>query len=380
MASSKHDVKELPCIVCQRLVLAAATTSHSRGITCGETCRKKARTKAQAARRKRLRAIEEEYDQDWSVTCNDNMQPGVTLPSTQPLAHGLAQETDAAILKAESSLQQSQRAKRGINKQKMDIDLLEAIGAARDLMRATFNDRESLLHVFGGTCERTARIMSVLEYVPQDATLLGLATDLRIHECQQACQSVEGILEDLGYGSALNRALARSRLALSRACDVVPSVPPELTTALSEIGLDDQVQPVQWWCQWKRLQHIDEVLEHFDEMAHSLGLSDDEKQQLACCLRVEVSPPQVSSRTCDRCCVRGAILEQDRWCRQLVADNARLKRKNQAVQAIVSEWMVKRARKCDTALPEECLEELSRVFSLRIRNGVVVQTGSLSAE
>lgn len=88
---------------------------------------------------------------------------------------------------------------------------LVLIGEARDFMfgllqHETGSEREKLHAIFGGSCRRVARIRAVVEMIQ---TMLGNrhnASDPRLSQCLEACNSVEGVLLSAGLKTSLEKA------------------------------------------------------------------------------------------------------------------------------------------------------------------------------
>ncbi|CAK9021982.1 Uncharacterized protein SCF082_LOCUS15584 [Durusdinium trenchii] len=82
----------------------------------------------------------------------------------------------------------------------------------RDLLTTALisRSRDWLKEVFGGSCQRTAKVCAVLEAARLSPER---ASDPRLQGCRNACESVEEVLKDLGLGAALRAAQEREREA-----------------------------------------------------------------------------------------------------------------------------------------------------------------------
>jgi hypothetical protein len=93
-----------------------------------------------------------------------------------------------------------------------EVELLKSFEAARnymlEMLQKPDEGREALQNIFGGDCVRIARIRLCLD----SAVLSDMyASDARFPDCRNACESVEKVLEDLGLGAALRRALEEEK-------------------------------------------------------------------------------------------------------------------------------------------------------------------------
>jgi len=108
---------------------------------------------------------------------------------------------------------------------KAELDVLLQIEMARDYLMDTLrnqNDRSKLWEVFGGDCQRIARLRALLQTTKFSEMNKG---DQRLPSCLNLCQSVEKIVVDLGDGEALRKAHAQAstlveaqKLPLARPC------------------------------------------------------------------------------------------------------------------------------------------------------------------
>eukprot|EP00928_Gymnodinium_smaydae_P049571 TRINITY_DN3328_c2_g1_i2.p1 TRINITY_DN3328_c2_g1~~TRINITY_DN3328_c2_g1_i2.p1 ORF type:complete len:469 (-),score=136.43 TRINITY_DN3328_c2_g1_i2:167-1453(-) len=91
---------------------------------------------------------------------------------------------------------------------KAELDLLGYVELARDILLEVLrcqSDRTVLEDVFGGDCSRVAKIQAVCGGVELSSMN---RLDQRLPTCLSACQSVEKILTELGYGDGLEAAHA----------------------------------------------------------------------------------------------------------------------------------------------------------------------------
>ncbi|CAK9060543.1 unnamed protein product [Durusdinium trenchii] len=93
-----------------------------------------------------------------------------------------------------------------------EINLLKVCEEVRDLLTTALisRSRDWLKEVFGGSCQRTAKVCAVLEAARLSPER---ASDPRLQGCRNACESVEEVLKDLGLGAALRAAQEREREA-----------------------------------------------------------------------------------------------------------------------------------------------------------------------
>lgn len=94
-----------------------------------------------------------------------------------------------------------------------EVELLKQFEAARDYMNEMVKipDRELLSKIFGGDCKRIAIIRQCLESAKFSDMYEG---DARRADCMNSCETVEAVLNDLGFGDALRKALEEQKNAL----------------------------------------------------------------------------------------------------------------------------------------------------------------------
>lgn len=96
-----------------------------------------------------------------------------------------------------------------------ETELLKAFEVARDYMMEMLKSqdpgREKLQNIFGGDCSRIARIRVCLDNANLSDQNM---KDNRHEDCSNACKSVEDVLNDLGCGEALRKALEEQKAKL----------------------------------------------------------------------------------------------------------------------------------------------------------------------
>eukprot|EP00929_Paragymnodinium_shiwhaense_P107759 TRINITY_DN74120_c0_g1_i1.p1 TRINITY_DN74120_c0_g1~~TRINITY_DN74120_c0_g1_i1.p1 ORF type:complete len:756 (-),score=168.15 TRINITY_DN74120_c0_g1_i1:242-2509(-) len=128
-----------------------------------------------------------------------------------------AEAMDAKINKLAGALSHVGEAHGSVVKlAKEEAELLRCVGDVRDSMMAVLlhcdNHRQDLRNVFGGDCTRISRIHAIMEAMCLSEFN---AEDQRLKTCRSACESVEQVLQDLGFGQALREAQVRERRALN---------------------------------------------------------------------------------------------------------------------------------------------------------------------
>jgi len=96
-----------------------------------------------------------------------------------------------------------------------EVELLKQFEAARDYMNEMLKipDRELLSNIFGGDCKRIAIIRQCLESAKFSDMYAG---DARRSDAMNSCETVEAVLNDLGFGDALRKALEEQKNALKQ--------------------------------------------------------------------------------------------------------------------------------------------------------------------
>jgi len=94
------------------------------------------------------------------------------------------------------------------------IEMLKGIEAIRNILKTSLDSsgdseeeagRAQFLSLFGGDCSRIARTHAVLMSVMSQQSLAAHFDD-RVPQCLEACESVEKILQDLGFAAKLKAA------------------------------------------------------------------------------------------------------------------------------------------------------------------------------
>eukprot|EP00927_Polykrikos_kofoidii_P056476 TRINITY_DN50595_c0_g1_i1.p1 TRINITY_DN50595_c0_g1~~TRINITY_DN50595_c0_g1_i1.p1 ORF type:complete len:613 (+),score=93.75 TRINITY_DN50595_c0_g1_i1:43-1839(+) len=101
-----------------------------------------------------------------------------------------------------------------------EVTTLQLLSEVRTSLHvAASGDREELRYTFGGDCNRIARVRTMLDAhlwrsISQCVEKLPPEQEA-IRSCQQACVSIEAILRDLGYASAMQSECAKQLVDLS---------------------------------------------------------------------------------------------------------------------------------------------------------------------
>jgi len=128
---------------------------------------------------------------------------------------------------------------------KEELNFLGLLESIRDFMNAILRIQESraeLENIFGGDCTRISRTRAVLEAAKLRDMRSG---DERLSACLSACESVEKVLLEVGFGLGLRRAQQSQRLVLqqknSMGCDLpdceassLPERWPQVSTSIME--------------------------------------------------------------------------------------------------------------------------------------------------
>eukprot|EP00928_Gymnodinium_smaydae_P080512 TRINITY_DN64197_c0_g1_i1.p1 TRINITY_DN64197_c0_g1~~TRINITY_DN64197_c0_g1_i1.p1 ORF type:complete len:703 (-),score=144.38 TRINITY_DN64197_c0_g1_i1:61-2169(-) len=107
---------------------------------------------------------------------------------------------------------------KAVKLQRAELDILDGLGAARDLMMVVLQNggssRAALKSSFGGDCVRISRVRAVLDSMKLSDSS---AADFRVLSCRRACEAVEQVLADLGFAWTLQQARLREAAALAAA-------------------------------------------------------------------------------------------------------------------------------------------------------------------
>mmetsp|Transcript_113247 Transcript_113247/g.218042 ORF Transcript_113247/g.218042 Transcript_113247/m.218042 type:complete len:412 (-) Transcript_113247:33-1268(-) len=136
-----------------------------------------------------------------------------------------AEAMDAILEKMEAGLTRVEASQHSVVKlRNAEVELLQDYEAARDFMMTMLSnptgEREVLQSVFGGDCDRIARISVNLESAKFSEMY---RSDPRIPGCKNACESVEKVLQDLGLGWALRQALEKEKEAAAKRRSILES-------------------------------------------------------------------------------------------------------------------------------------------------------------
>lgn len=129
-----------------------------------------------------------------------------------------AEAMDGIVEKMEAGLRRVEDCQGSVVKlRNAEVELLQVYEAARNFMMDLLSDnsgeREALQSIFGGDCDRIARIHECLENGKFSEMYVD---DPRISGCKGACESVEKVLQDLGLGWALRQALDKEKQAAAK--------------------------------------------------------------------------------------------------------------------------------------------------------------------
>eukprot|EP00929_Paragymnodinium_shiwhaense_P115242 TRINITY_DN83997_c0_g1_i1.p1 TRINITY_DN83997_c0_g1~~TRINITY_DN83997_c0_g1_i1.p1 ORF type:complete len:588 (+),score=81.76 TRINITY_DN83997_c0_g1_i1:57-1820(+) len=136
-----------------------------------------------------------------------------------PTALLTAQRADDLITAMDTALTQADAASGSrVKRSSVQVLLAEELVAMRNFMLDVLGDsapgRRRLLDIFGGSCERIAKVYAILDAAAL-LELADLATDAS-ESCRQACISVEKVLQDLGLGGVVKEARREERIALGK--------------------------------------------------------------------------------------------------------------------------------------------------------------------
>jgi len=131
----------------------------------------------------------------------------------------MQERIDATLAKMDVAVAQVNDAgSNAVKRPSAELDLLTQLelvrNSAMELLRES-GDRTRLVEIFGGCCRRIGRVQAVLDSVQFSRMN---ARDQRLHTCRSACLSVEQVLLDLGFESALQTSLAREKARLAGVC------------------------------------------------------------------------------------------------------------------------------------------------------------------
>lgn len=122
-----------------------------------------------------------------------------------------AEEIDQLLKSIEASLIKIDVAQGSIVKlPKAELDFLVHVEHLRDAIADILKsgDRDTLKSIFGGDCVRTARLKTTLSAVRLSEMN---ANDQRLHTCQNSCQAVVDVLNDMDLGFVLEQALTAQK-------------------------------------------------------------------------------------------------------------------------------------------------------------------------
>lgn len=125
-----------------------------------------------------------------------------------------AEEIDQLLKSMEASVIKIDVAQGSIVKlPKAELDFLVHVEHLRDAIADILKsgDRDILKSIFGGDCVRTARLSTTLSAVRLSEMN---ANDQRLHTCQNSCQAVVDVLNDMDLGFVLEQALTRQKSQL----------------------------------------------------------------------------------------------------------------------------------------------------------------------
>lgn len=112
---------------------------------------------------------------------------------------------DNVVVKMNAAVDSLVRATGTVQRAKAEIELLQQVEVAKKFMIAILwesTDRAALQEIFGGDLARVCRVRAVLEQLQ----LAKLSTGTqRLSQCLLACQSIQDVLADLGFASALRK-------------------------------------------------------------------------------------------------------------------------------------------------------------------------------
>jgi len=148
------------------------------------------------------------------VRCSGKM---TEITCTEEVIDEIVSRMEAGVAKVEECQGSMVKLKRA------EMEVLKAFEEARDYMNKMLQSetREKLVNIFGGDCTRIAMIGNCLKSV--EFSDPGTRNDQRNAGCQDACDSVEKVLEDLGLGWALRQAQqAEADKRARRQTEIIP--------------------------------------------------------------------------------------------------------------------------------------------------------------